>query len=61
MQYQVGWNVKQNKLFLKFEGTSYEKLPEIATSSFISCCFTSAYTSVHTIFHKLFKTLFKII
>ena len=45
----------------KFEGTSYKKLQDIATSSFISFCFTLAYTSADTIFHKLFKTLFKII
>ena len=33
----------------RFEGTSYKKLQDIATSFFI-CCFTSAFTSADIIF-----------
>ena len=48
-------------VFQVVKGTSYKKLQDIATSSSISCCFTSAYTSADTNFYKLFKTLFEII
>ena len=35
-----------------FEGTSYKKLQDIATSSFISCCLTSIFTSADIIFYN---------
>ena len=33
-----------------FEGTSYKKLQDIATSSFIFCCLKSIFTSADIIF-----------
>ena len=35
-----------------FEGTSYSILQDIATSSFISCCFKSVFTSADIIFYN---------
>ena len=35
-----------------FEGTSYPILQDIATSSFISCCFKSVFTSADIIFYN---------
>ena len=34
------------------EGTSYKMLQDIAASSFISCCFTSAFTLADIIFYN---------
>ena len=45
-----------------FEGTSYKKLQDIATSSFISCCLTSIFTSadiIFTIFQNLIQNYLK--
>ena len=39
----------------RFEGTSYEKLQGTVTSSFVSCCFTSAFTSPDIIFYNFLE------
>ena len=41
----------------RFEGTSYKKLQDIATSSFISCCFTPAFTSADIIFYNFLNLI----
>ena len=35
-----------------FEGTSYKKLQDIATSYFFSFCFTSVFTSADIVFYN---------
>ena len=41
----------------RFEGTSYKKLQDIATSFFISCCFTPAFTSADIIFYNFLNVI----
>ena len=38
-----------------FEGTSYKKLQDKATSSFISCCLTSIFTSADITFYNFLE------
>ena len=39
----------------RFECIFYENLEDTATSSFVSCCFTSAFISPDIIFYKFLK------
>ena len=65
MEYQAELNQKYMPVLhciSRFEGTSYNKLQDMTTSSFTACCFTSAFTSADIIFYnfserdlKLFK------
>ena len=65
MEYQAELNQEYMPVLhciSRFEGTSYNKLQDMTTSSFTACCFTSAFTSADIIFYnfsepdlKLFK------
>ena len=39
----------------RFESTSYEKFQDTATSSFVSCCFTSAFTLPDITFYNFLE------
>ena len=64
MEYQAKLMKKTPFLYCisSSEGTSYKKLQFTATSSFISCCFTSAFTLADTYFYNIlevYSTLFE--
>ena len=64
MEYQAELNQKYMPVLhciSRFEGTSYNKLQDMTTSSFTACCFTSAFTSARYHFLQLFRTWSKII
>ena len=47
------WNICGCFLvYSNFEGTFYKKLQNIATNSFISCCFKSVFTSADIVFYN---------
>ena len=55
MEYQAELNQKYMPVLhciSRFEGTSYNKLQDMTTSSFTACCFTSAFTSADIIFYN---------
>ena len=53
MEHQAKLNEKYRPVLQgisSFEGTFYKKLLDVATSSFVSCCFTPVFTSADIIF-----------
>ena len=62
LEYQAKLNWKIDARFtLPLKSWRCKKLQDIATSSFISCCFKSVFTLADIIFLQLFRASFKII
>ena len=58
MEYQAKLNEKYTSVLQcisSFEGTSYGKLQDTATSSFVCSCFISAFTSADITFYNFLE------